>query len=453
MVDDVALLAELDTEREKRLPDLRRLDAYYEGEQPIRFMAPMLKKEFGERITELVLNWPQVVADAYETRLDVEGFRYRGNAQVDEQLEDVWQYNDLDEQSQQAHLEAIALRRAYVLVGTNEDDDEHPLVTVESPLQVWARRDPRTRRVSAAIKRWSAEEGTKTVEYATLYTPSVTSSWVKGSKGWEQTQAPDRHELGRVPVVPLVNHPRILRPDGRSEFDKVIGVADAANKIATDMMVSAEFHAMPRRWVAGMKQDEFVDENGQPLNAWARDAGTVWMSENKDMKAGQFAESDLTNFHNTIKLLAQVTAQLAALPPHYMAFVGDQPASADAIRSAETQLVKRAERMQTYFGGAWEDVCRLVLRFRDGEWDPEGRRIETAWRNPSTPTVAQKADATVKLLQAGAISVEQAREDLGYTPEQRQRMAAADEDPVLARLTRELAGNDPVVTDAAAGRG
>ncbi|MGN0100750.1 MAG: phage portal protein [Dietzia sp.] len=453
MPDALDLLKALDAERLTRLPDLVRLDQYYEGEQPLKFMAPALKKEFGERITELVINWPQLVADAFETRLDIEGFRYRGNAKVDDALEDVWQANDLDEQAQQSHLEAIALRRAYIIVGTNPDDAELPFVTVESPMQVWARRDPRTRRVSAAIKRWSAEDGTKTIEHATLYTPNETSSWVKGSKGWELTEAPDEHQLGRPPVVPLVNRPRILRPDGRSEYQSVIPLADAANKMATDMMTSGEFHAMPRRWVAGMKQEEFVDEHGNALNPWARDAGTVWASENKDMKAGQFQESDLQNFHNTIKLLAQLTGHLAALPPHYMGFGSENPPSAEAIKSAEIQLVKKAERMQTYFGGAWEDVCRLILRFRTGTDDPEARRLETVWRDPSTPTEAQKADATVKKVDAGVITVSQAREDLGYTPEQRARMAEEDADPVLERLTRDLARNDVGVTGDAASRG
>lgn len=453
MPDAKDLLKALDAEREKRLPDLQRLDQYYEGEQPLKFMAPALKQEFGERITELVINWPQLVADAFETRLDIEGFRFRGNSSVDDDLDKVWQANDLDEQAQQSHLEAIALRRAYVIVGTNPDEQELPFVTVESPMQVWARRDPRTRRVSSALKRWSAEDGTKTIEHATLYTPNETSSWMKGSKGWELTDSPDIHELGRVPVVPLVNRPRILRPDGRSEFQSVIPLADAANKMATDMMTSGEFHAMPRRWVAGMKQDEFVDENGKALNPWARDAGTVWASENKDMKAGQFQESDLQNFHNTIKLLAQLTGHIAALPPHYMGFGSENPPSAEAIKSAEIQLVKKAERMQTYFGGAWEDVCRLILRFRNGADDPKARSLETVWRDPSTPTEAQKADATVKKVESGVITMDQAREDLGYTKEQRERMAEQDNDPVLDRLTRELGRNDIEVTGGAAARG
>lgn len=406
---------------------LTKCDQYYEGEQPLKYMAPALEAEVGDRISQLVINWPRIVADAYESRLDVEGFRYAGSSSGDQALWDVWQANDLDEQSQQAHLDSLVLARSYVIVGSPDAADDPPVVTVESPFQVWADRDSRTRRVSSAIKRWDEYDAVGRYEsHATLYLPDSTSQWVWDS-GWRQRSI-DNHELGQVPVVPLVNRPRIMRPDGVSEFADILGPADAANKLATDMMVSAEYHAMPRRWIFGMDEEDFQDEHGVKVSPWSLLAGNVWASENEEAKAGQFPEAELTNFTNTIKMLAQVVSQLAALPPHYMSFTGDNPASADAIRSSETQLVKRVERKHVYLGGAWEDAQRLVVRFMTGAWDPNARALETVWRDPSTPTVAQKADAVVKLRQAGVLPLEQTRIDLGYTSEQIARMVEMDRD-------------------------
>lgn len=432
----------LDTTLSSQRTHLQRYDDYYEGRQPLKYMAPALKKEVGDRIAQVVLNWPRIVADAYENRLDVEGFRYSSDSSADETLWDVWQANDMDEQSQQGHLDSLVLSRSYVIVGSS-DGDAVPVVTVESPFQVWAERDPRTRKVSSAIKRWDDYDTNRLVRRrATLYLPDSTSSWVYDRGQWLRTGEIDQHNLGRVPVVPLVNRPRTLRPDGVSEFADVIPVADAANKMATDMMISGEYHAIPRRWVFGLKESDFQDANGNRISPWEMITGNVWASENEDASAGQFPEADLQNFHNTIRLLAQITAQLAALPPHYMSFTGDNPTSADAIRSSETQLVKRVERKHTFLGGAWEDVQRLVLRFMTGEWDPNGQKLETEWRNPATPTVAQKADAILKLTQARVIPVEQSRIELGYTSEQRRRMKkmdadAAMTDPIL-QATREL---------------
>jgi hypothetical protein len=397
-------------------------DQYYEGEQPLSFMIPVLVEKYGKRVTALILNWPRLVADAYEQRLDVEGFRYDGTDSSDADLREVWQFNNLDEQSQQGHLDSIILARSVVVVGSSESSDEPPLVTVESPFQMTYSRDPRTRRVRDALKRWQEDDGS---QWGVCYQLGVTSTVTLEKDKW-RVVAQDKHGLERIPVVPLVNRPRILRPDGLSEFHDVLPLADAANKMATDMMVSGEHYIMPRRWIFGLKKEDFKNEDGSDISTFDLMSGAIWSSENENAKAGQFPEAELRNFHETIKLLAQAAAQLAALPPHYMSFAGDNPASADAIRSSETQLVKRVERKQTYLGGAWEDVMRLVLRFQTGKFDPAARSLETQWRDPSTPTEAQKADAVVKKVQAKIIPIEQAREDLGYSPTQRERMAEMD---------------------------
>jgi hypothetical protein len=437
-------LVRLDAKLAGQIPALDKLDKYFEGEQPLKYMAAAMQEEIGDRVSQLVLNWLRFGAEAYENRLDVEGFRYRGSDSSDDDLWAIWQANGLDEQSQQAHLDSLVLGRSYVIVGSPDTDDDAPIVSVESPFQVFAERDPRTRHVSAAVKRWQEGEGKEVVQRATLYLPNSTESFAAGKDGWKSTGSADNHELGRVPVVPLVNRPRILRPDGLSEFQDVIPVADAANKMATDMMVSGEYHAMPRRWASALKADDFVDANGNPIGVWSRDAGRLWATESTETKFGQFQESDLAVFHNSIKLLAQLASQMLALPPHYLSFVGDNPASADAIRSSETQLVKRVERKHTYLGGAWEDVQRLVLRVQTGKWDPAALGLETQWRDPATPTVAQKADAVVKLVQTGILPIEQAREDLGYSQEQRNRMVEMDDraksNPDIANLTRAVNG-------------
>jgi hypothetical protein len=102
----------------------------------------------------------------------------------------------------------------------------------------------------------------------------------------------DEHNLGRLPMVPLVNRPRILRPDGVSEFHDVLPIADALNKIATDMMVSGEYHAMPRRWAFGLKEEDFVDAAGNQISPWKMTAGHIWSNEDpKEVKVGQFPES------------------------------------------------------------------------------------------------------------------------------------------------------------------
>lgn len=434
-------------DREK--PQLKLLDSYYEGEQPLSYMAAELQAEMDERVRQVVVNWPQLVADSIEERLDVEGFRFPEEAEADEDLWRIWQANRLDAASHQGHLDALVMRRSYVIVGAREDDPSTPLITVESALDVFAEHDPRTGAVAAAVKRWCEEpEGESPIDYATLYLPNATSWWVKDRSGaWapDEEHPRDDHDLGEVPVVVLANRPRLKKPGGVSEFKSVIPISDACCKIATDMMVSAEYHATPRRVAFGFGEEDFVDEQGRRVSAFSRIIGRMWATSRNRKEDGadvvQFPEADLGNFHNTINQLARLVASLAGLPPHFLGYATENPASADAIRSSESRLVKRAERKQREWGEAWEQVMRLALRFRDGVFDPQVLSLETIWRDASTPTVAQKADAAVKLFTAKIVPLRQTREDMGYTQAQIVRMEEADEAAAEDAMKRILAGD------------
>lgn len=411
--------------------------AYYEGNQPLSYLAPELAREMDERIRPVIVNWPELVVDSLEERLDIEGFRLPGVDKPDQQLYQWWQANDLDNESGQAHIEALVAGLAFVIVGAGDD---FPIITVESPEQVYCEIDPRTRKVARAIKHWCEGD----VDYVTVYEPDRTVRLTRGTgsnRSWALDGEVDEHGKGEVPVVPLVNRRRMMRTGGRSELESVVPISDAACKIATDMMVAAEFHAMPRRWAVNMSEDDFKDANGNPVSEWSRVAGRVWAIEgdggDAEPKVGQFPEAQLSNFHQTINALAQLTASVAGLPPDFMGQSTDNPASAEARRAGLERLVKRAERRQRTFSGPWEQVMRLAYLWHVGEVPVEMAQLETVWRDAATPTRQAIADAAVKLLGARIATMRQAREDVGYSETQIQLMEAED----AKAVTRILAGD------------
>ena len=438
--------------RERRF--LTRYDDYFEGEQGLKYLAPEVREQIGTRLVDLLINLPRYTTDVYENRLDIRGWRFPGAESGDKDLWSVWQHNDGDMLAQQVHRDSLAISRSYVLVG--EGDTDMPLITAQSAFDAIHEDDPRTHNVRYGLTQWTEEDGSRWIN---VFHPDGRVTWVKKPKSnqWTADGKPEENTFGLPRLVPLINDPRILgrqvanRSDqrlGRSVFHDLLGPTEALNKILTDMMVSAEFHAMPRRWATGLAEDDFVGENGEALSTFEMIAGRIWGVSNKEAKFGQFPEANLDNFHSTAKLLVQFAFMMLGLPAHYLPFVGDNPASADAIRSSESQLVKRAERKQSVLSTRWERVQRLVL-LTQGKADTDNvRQIETMWGDPATPTFAQKADGTVKLVQAkdssgrSIITVDQAREDLGYTQGQRDRMATADavsEDATLAASVRAAA--------------
>jgi hypothetical protein len=444
------------------------LNDEYELRSARAYMHPEIFRQIGERLQQVVIAWPQLVVDSVEERLDVEGFRLPDEDAADDDLWRVWQANNADEGSQMGRVDALVMKRSFVCVGTRgpdltgpyptgEGDPDTPLVTFESPLECYADLDPRDRSVRAALRRWSdpqaqpyltttstvpAVANTGGVDYSTLYLPDRTQ-WRENGVVVEE----DKHDLGVVPVVPLVNRSRLSEPLGRSELSPILPLAQAANKIATDMMVAAEFVALPLRGFLGVGPDDLVDEKGNQLTAMQAILGRLLLLQDAEGNAKQFefASANLANFHDTINQLARLVASIAGLPPHYVGLTTENPPSADAIRSAEMRLIKRAERKQVPYGGTYEQTMRIVKRLQEGDWNPRYRRLETIWRDPSTPTVAQRADAAVKLYTTTPkpiVPLRLTREQIGLTQAQIARAEAedakaTDEDPLRA-IAREL---------------
>ncbi|GAB3817691.1 phage portal protein [Micromonospora zhanjiangensis] len=442
------------------LPALRELNDLYEGTAPLHYIHPEILREVGERIQAVSLGWPMLAVDPLEERLDVLGFRYPelddpnpdvpaeelASQAADANLTRVWQDNDLDEEAQLGRLDALVMRRSYLTVGTNEDDADTPLVTVESPLEMYAFIDPRTRQPRAALRRWSEDQYDLVrlpQEYATLYLPEATIWFDKGPQGWRETGR-DAHGVGEVLVTPLTNRSRLADRYGRSELTApLLSLSHAANKIASDMMVAAEFHALPLRALFGIGEDDLVDDKGNKQSALQVIMGRLLTLEGVDggeVKPHEFAASSLSNFHDSLTQLAKHATALVGLPPTAFGVVTDTPASAEAWRAAEARLIKRAERRQTAMSGPYERMNRHVRRLQDGDWDPQARRLETIWRDPATPTRAQAADAVTKLFGGGpVITLRQAREDLGYGPGQIRRMQAEDDAAALRDPVGQIA--------------
>lgn len=439
------VITRLSRKLDEQRPAIERLDTYYRGrQQQHAFMAPEVRASLGDRLPPLVLNWPRLVVDALEERLDVDGFRLSSDEPADRELWRIWQANRLDELSQQAHLDALVSGQAFVVVWAGADP-RTPRITVESGRQMAVERSPMTGEITVAVKRWT-EGG---YGYAVVYGPDEITRWrteqhvVAGSDTYDLPTGGYRrvdtiaNPLGQVPVCALTNRPRLLIPDGESELTDVIPLTDAAAKIMTDMLVTSEYAAAPRRWITGMDlpTDAAAERAGaQAQQKWTdAPASKLWIAGDPDTKFGQFPEATLDGFVHAIDTLTQQASAVSGLPPAYFGIHGSEVASADAIRSSEATLVSKARRRQRAFGGTWEDVMRLAVLVRDGVQRPGMESLETIWRDPETRTVAQAADAAVKKLAVG-VSREQVLEDLGYSPVQIERMTASPA-PTVPALT------------------
>ncbi|WP_078111757.1 phage portal protein [Gordonia sp. IITR100] len=400
------------------------LDRYYAGLQPLAFLSPESRKALGDRFGRLATNVPRLAVTSLAERLRVTGFT-GADVWTD------WLRNDLDQESGIAHREALLLGASYVIVWA--DQFGRPKATIESAKQVAVLTDPGTRRITAAVKRWE----TATTTEATVFLPEEiirlraeqTGAVTAGFKVVETLANP----LGVVPVVRLRNGDRLL-DNGVSEIEDLKPLVDALNKVLVDMMTTSEYVGRPRRWATGIELEE--NEAGEAVNP-IPEGNRAMISENDTAKFGQLDGARLDGYESAVNVLLGQIMAVSALPAHYIGQLSDTPASADALRAAEASLTARAEARQAAFGRSWEDVARLIVAVREGA-DPQLVDVRVTWADAATRSIAQEADAVVKLYQAGLLPASYALKRLGYSDTEVTEIGAARRGDALNAMAVDL---------------
>lgn len=420
------LLAELLSRLNEPAARYAELDRYYEGRQPLAFLAPEAKTALGNRFGVMASNIPRLAVTALAERLRITGFA--GDAEV---YKDFLRC-DMDQLSGVAHREALLLGDSFVIVWA--DRFGRPAVSVESAKQVAVLTDPGTRQTVAGLKRWEDRRATTTEAVLYLQGEIVrlradqAGAPANGFKVVERLANP----LGQVPVVNLRNTDRIVNSQygmvfdyGCSEIDDLKPLVDGLNKSLADMMVTSEYVGRPRRWATGVELAEVpeLDDAGEPTGNMVEanpipEGHRAMISENNEAKFGQLNAADLAGYEASVRVLLGQIMAVSTLPAHYVGVFTDNPASADALRAAEASLTARAEARQQSFGRSWEQVARLMIAVRDGRDPNMIDTVRVQWADAATRSVAQEADAVVKLYAAGLLPQSYALAKLGYSQDE-----------------------------------
>lgn len=443
----------------ERFERLRRYQAYYEGEHRLAFASKRFREAFGGLFSEYAENFCELVVDALEERLTVEGFRMGLDSGDGDPLEQekadqdawrIWQTNQLDAWSQSAHTTALVKEEAYALVSPFPAEwpaENVPLITIEDPLEMIVERSASDRRKRlAGFKRWIDDDGRLV---ATLYLPGGIYKYVSKRKPrddgrraeripWEPRQVegeewPLPNPLEVVPIVPIVNRPR-LNGTGRSELKSVVPVQDAVNKLVSDMLLAAEFGAFRQKYATNVPF-EIDEETGKPKEPFKIAVDRLLVVEPNEAgepepRLGEFEQTDLAPYVKAIEQRIQHIASITRTPPHYLLGQAGSFPSGESLKATETGLVAKARRRMRYFGEDWEEVERLAFLALD---DPRAKAVdsETIWQDPESRTEGEHVDALLKLKTLD-VPTEILWEKAGFTPQQVARMRSMREAEALS---------------------
>ena len=391
-------------------PGYSKYEGYYNGTRRLDKLGVSLPPQM--RVLEIGVNWPRLSVEVMDEALNVEGFRTADSALADK-LRTWWQANNLDTRSHLAHTEALIHGHSFVVVGRNTDPAAPPVITVHSSQGTGITYGP-LGEVTEAVQVTGSEGETQTAAH---YQPWKIDYYTKEpNHAWKLTGT-EYTGIAQVPVVPLVNRPRIDKPLGESEMTDIIQLADAAARSLTNLQVAQENLALPQRVIIGMAADELKDSEQKPISKLKAYISSLWVLP-EDTKVDQFAGADLSQIINSVKLYAQMVGSAAGIPPSFLGIQTDNPASAEAMRVAKERLISKAERRQSSFGDSWELVMRIALALAGEPLSP-GDMLETLWRDPATPSRSAKTASALQAHAQGLITAHTARELMDLTPEQR----------------------------------
>lgn len=394
-----ALLARLDADQGR----LARLDRYYRGVQPAAFMSAASSDALAGRLPSLVVNIPRLACSTLANRLALAGFLRDGA--LDPALGAAWRQAGGDAVSDRVHLGALVDGRACAIAWV--DSQGRLSLTAESARSIAVERDPANGAIIRAVKLWSSPTANGTLPataYASVFEPDRITKWTGPSTGttaagWTKVETLP-NPLGVVPVVEFLNRGRVDDLGGVSEIEDIAGLTDAISKLTQDAMVASELAALPRRIITGI-QIPLDPATGQRLNpARGLSADNMLAITNENAKVASWPGADLRSYPDLIKALTTQLGAITGLPGHLLGLLGDQPASADALRASEQALVERAIARQRAFGPSWESVARLVVAITENV-PPGSVDVEAQWTSPETRSPAADADAISKLVGAG----------------------------------------------------
>ncbi|MCP4963910.1 MAG: phage portal protein [bacterium] len=470
-------LVRLGTQLTSEAGQLDTLNAYDQGEHPLPIGHSRARAAYQRFQTQSRTNFTGLVVDAVMDRLKVGGFRM-DSSEADDMAQMIWQANGMDAGIRLAFRDALVMRRSYVIVGPDEDNESGVLLTTEDPRQVTHSLDPRNRRrVQAALKVWDDDNDGH--RHAVLYLPSDVVYFVGTSRAGQSDGGMDEASWNPmqwnvdtnegtggiapnptaplIPVVPFINRPEKKRI-GFGECEDILSIQDRINQGTLDRLTTGAAQSFRQRWATGV---EFKDQDGNATQPFDPGVDLMWHVSDPAAEFGDFEATDIRPLIEGVSTDVEQLASISRTPPYYL--LGKMVnISGDALTAADSGATSKAEARQEQFGEALEAVMALGFKLL-GKTAPVD--AETIWAEAERRNQAASADAAVKKSSVG-VPWAQLMEDLGYSPAQIARMeierakdqiravaeagllaAAAAAPPPAETAALETNGNTPKLSD------
>lgn len=381
-----------------RWPKNVKRSLYYDTEQAFKDLGialpPQLKK------ARFVLGWGTQAVRKPAMRSQFDGLRLPGTDDPFE-LGEVLTQNRFALEFSQAVVSAYTHGMSLVTVAKGRPGEAPVQIqghSAESSVALW---DQRNRRLAAALTIGALKEDRPT-EFV-VYLPDVVLEciYVKG-EGWMVERR--GNSIGRVLAVPVTYDPQLRKPFGRSRLSNaVMALSDMAVRAYVRMEGNAEFYSSPQLALLGVDAEAF--DGGLPESQKVKLAQDRLIALTKDMdgdapKLQQLQQASMTPHSDMLRTVAMAFSGETGIPPSSLGIIHDQPASAEAIRAAEHDLLVDVTYQNKYvLAEAVRDIAVLSVMVRDGLSDApdEAWKLSSRFSDPEFRSLSAQSDAVQKL--------------------------------------------------------
>lgn len=436
---EVELIDRLKRDLDSRTLEDELLLRYYRGRQRVEQLGMAIPPAMRRFL--VITNWCRTVVDTINDRQQVRALILPGEETADPVLRAIWDANNLSAHVAMFNRDRMIYGRAFMSVGANENNPALPFVRVESPREMVADIDRRSEVVTAAARFYGATATSAGPTQVTLYTPDQTVWVAKGDDGRWYEQDRDAHGFGAVPVVMHLNRRMSSGWSGESQMSDIIPLVDSAARSLTNLQFAQEAHGIPRMWMAGVKKEDFIGEDGLPIPQFEAYFDAIHTIADSAGKVGQLSAADLKNFETSLNIYGSQASVATGFPLRKFGISSTNPPTEGSIRAEETDMVRSVEAQNTEVGMTLGWTGALAYRFATGRV-VEGNRVMADWFDPGTPTVSQREDALAKRRAAGVLSREGYWDELGWSEARKAKERAYFEaeqlDPLTAALAAEV---------------
>lgn len=393
--------------------DIDRAWQYYDGEHPKVWLTDAIKDKLDDTlITNMAENWCDVAIDAPVRRLLVEGFVDRGskseevknNGIMADAAKNVWEDNDLRLGQKDVYKDVGVAGESFAFVWKADEPVEEGGkesgidITLKDARNVWWPKDCHRADPTRVVLVWADEE--EGVWRATCYYKYVVVRLV----------GPKLKDAGAIEVMPQARYFVVDSddPGGEHGFDKVPVIRfsleskrrshinrirtfqDKINKLAANLLVTAEFNAWRKMAIL---TEQVVDDDTlrmRPNRIAVLDPGggdngaaptSIW----------EGSATELSNFSDEQDRLIDKIFTKSNLPGHLKVSSGKTLPSGAAYEADEGPFTEYLKDCQDSFGESWHDMFELCL----------GLDTECQWRDPHVKSEVDSATTVKTMVDAG----------------------------------------------------